>query len=49
MMHNYRRPAALVFLMLFASVMLMATAAADPTTENVTKLKEGIVEVLANP
>ena len=47
--NNYRRTAAaaLVTLSLILMVMGTSVAAADPTTENVTKLKEGIVETLA--
>ena len=45
---NYRRFAVALTLVLLAStIAFTTTAAADPTSENVTKLKEGIVEVLA--
>ena len=48
---TYPKPArsltGVLALLALALVMAPATAAADPTSENVTKLKEGIVEVLA--
>ena len=45
---HYRRLATLATLaLIMVAVALTPTAAADPTSENVTKLKEGIVEVLA--
>lgn len=47
MHRNYPRTAALGTLALLTLSLFVSTAAADPTSENVTKLKEGIVEVLA--
>lgn len=48
MHRNYPRTATvLVLAMLSLSLFITTAAAADPTSENVTKLKEGIVEVLA--
>jgi hypothetical protein len=48
MHRNYPRTATVLVLgMLSLSLLIAGTAAADPTAENVTKLKEGIVEVLA--
>ena len=44
---NHPRIAVAATLALISLSLLATTAAADPTTENVTKLKEGIVEVLA--
>lgn len=46
---NYPRKFALVGLVLISTMLTFAATAAaqDPTSENVTKLKEGIVETLA--
>ena len=44
---NYHRNLLLAGLVFAALVFGTTTAAADPTSENVTKLKEGIVETLA--
>lgn len=45
---NYLRTFGLAaFVLIMTVTTFTATAAADPTSENVTKLKEGIVETLA--
>ncbi|MFA5860446.1 MAG: hypothetical protein WDA16_02000 [Candidatus Thermoplasmatota archaeon] len=44
---TYLRNLVVAGLILASALLAFPTAAADPTSENVTKLKEGIVETLA--